>query len=684
MTFRIAQESLLVGKEPVGFTQNYFYEWDDGLGGAPAQLFLNFTLPSTDVPGDEIGELIFEVMKNYFFHNLERDASARFEDMLKEINHVVREKQEALQVKFISKVHVIVAAISGEALFLAQHGAGEGYLVRKRYVSNLTDGLSDSKNEEDFFTNIASGELQTGDFVLLSSTRLLRYITQSDLGRLMAETPQLNAALEAISDAVSLDLMEQMSVMGIHVQEKLPESGPEGSGEEEETLTVKETSAGKAGQALKTLDFHFGRATASLKLHLGKLIRKKEEEVSPETSVADASRDIIEEQQEAEIKAQSLFSPILRVFKEWKELRRDRILLTLIVVVIVLLAGTWAVRHQGQKHQYITELETKLETVEMDINTAKTTGMYDKETAQTLLDEAEALALEVLNSGYLRAKASEYLIAIEEQRDYLDNVTRIEAPTVFVDFTTKNPAMNALGILPFDDHFYVYEYNQLYEVILDQIEDPVQIDDEEVVIDAAYYEEEDAIMFLTKAGRVIEYVDGQFSFVDTSDLAWHSGVALQVYNSRIYILDSVNGQVWKYSPSRDGYGNAEGYITDTTDIKGAQSIAIDGTVYVLQDDGSLVQFSAGENTNFLVKKGPVADLSGAQVVYAELDMSQVFVLDLNTSRVLVYIKDVRSGDLVYSRQYVLDNAEELRDVYFDKEANRIYVLGKTKIYQIDY
>lgn len=677
MTFRIAQESLLVGKEPVGFTQNYFYEWDDGLGGATVQLFLNFTLPWAEAPGDEIGELIFEVMKNYFFHNLERDAGARFEDMLKEINHVVRGKEEELQVKFIPKAQVIVAAISGETLFLAQHGFSEGYLIRKRYVSNLTDGLSDPKNEEDLFTNIASGELHTGDFVLLSSTRLLRYITQSDLGRLMAETPQLNTALEAISDAVSLDLTEQMSVMGIHVQEKLPEPGA-GDEKKEEVLERVETGSWKAEKALKTLGMHWGKAMASFKLHLGKLIRKREEQQEVE-------KELAQEEVEKEMpKGQSLFSPITRVFKEWKELKRDRILLTLIVVVVALLVGTYLVRHQGQKHQYITELETKLETVELNINTAKTTGAYDKETAQVLLDEAEVLALEVLNSGYLRAKASEYLTEIEEQRDYLDNVTRIEVPTVFVDFTAKNSNMNALGILPFDDHFYVYEYNQLYEVILDQIEDPVQIDDEEVVIDASYYEEEDAIMFLTKAGRVIEYADGQFSFVDTADLAWHTGVAIHVYNSRIYILDSVNGQVWKYSPSRDGYGSAEGYITDDTDIKGAQSIAIDGTVYVLQDDGTLVQFSSGENTDFLVKKAPAADLSGATVVHAELDMSQVFVLDPSTSRVLVYIKDARSGDLVYSRQYVFENAEDLRDVYFDKEANRIYVLGKTKVYQIDY
>ncbi|MFA6435976.1 MAG: hypothetical protein WCW30_02470, partial [Candidatus Gracilibacteria bacterium] len=472
-----------------------------------------------------------------------------------------------------------------------------------------------------------------------------------------------------------------MSVMGIHVQEKLPERVEAVGDEGEEWLENRvETGSGKAGKALKTLGLHLGKATASLKLHLGKLIPKKEAENEKETQIK--SEEDVSQKESPE--SQSLLSPVTRVFKEWKDLKRDRILLTLIVVVVVLLVGTWVVRHQGQKYQYITELETKLETVETDINTAKTTGTYDKETAQTLLDEAETLALEVLNSGYLRAKASEYLTEIEEQRDYLDNVTRIDTPTVFVDFTTKNPTMNALGILPFNDHFYVYEYNQLYEVILDQIEDPVQIDDKEVVIDATYFEENDAILFLTKAGRVIEYAEGQFSFVDTADLAWHTGVALQVYNSRIYILDSVNGQVWKYSPSRDGYGNAEGYITDATDIKGSASIAIDGTIYVLQDDGSLVQFSGGENTNFLVKKGPEADLSGATVVHAELDMSQVFILDPSTSRILVYIKDAKSGDLVYSRQYVIENAEDLRDVYFDKEANRIYVLGKTKIYQIDY
>ena len=65
-------------------------------------------------------------------------------------------------------------------------------------------------------------------------------------------------------------------------------------------------------------------------------------------------------------------------------------------------------------------------------------------------------------------------------------------------------------------------------------------------------------------------------------------------------------------------------------------------------------------------------------------MFQTFVLDPARHRVLLYNKDAKSGDLVYSSQFVLDNVEELRDLYADKATNRLYVLGKSKVYVIPY
>jgi hypothetical protein len=707
MAFRIDHEFLLIGKKSTGFSKNYFYEWDDGLGGTKTQLFLNIHVNSTDIPGDKVGNGIFDVMKNYFFHDLSRDAGERFEDMLKEINAEVQNQEEELGEKIVPKTHVVAAVISGNVLYLSQHGDAEAYLVRRRYVSPISEGLSDPKNQDELFQNIANGEMAAGDYVLLCSTRLLRYITKPDLGRLLSGGAELSMALEAIDDAVSIDLMDRMSILGVQVGE-----------EEMAVIDGDEADLSEAPKVPK--EKRFAGLGDSLKLKLGKLIPTKKEskpvdeepehepmpepkhepkpkhEPMPETRPEpkpepkheevledlDAHRDAIRAGIERGSQVPSEFAEMMN---EWKDLKRDKILLSLIVVVLVLIGGIYLVRNQGQKQNFIEDLEGKLSNVELNINTSRTTGAYDKESATILLDEAEALSLEVLNSGYLRGKASEFLTEIENQRDRLDSVRRIENPEVFVDFSLTNPTMNALGIISLGDNIHVFEHDKLYEILLDQVQTPVTIDSNEVVIDAAYHDDRESLFFLTKSNRVIEYADQQFAFVDTADAAWHAATDLEIYNNRLYLLDSEEGEIWRYYPQRNGFSGGDSYVSDDTNLVDAVSLAIDGAVYVMQADGSLIKLSAGETVaDFDVRKAPNTDLSGATVFNTEFEQFQAFILDPAGSRVLVYNKDSRTGDLVYSAQYVLENTEELRDLYVDKESSRIYVLGKSKVYELTF
>lgn len=681
MVFRIAHEFLMIGKESLGFSKNYYYEWDDGLGGRPSQLFLNFHIDSTEIPGDEIGDEIFEVMKNYFFHGLERSAGDRFEDSLKEVNAVVSKKEEELGVKFIPNMHVIVAAVWGDELYLSQHGEAEAYLGRRRYVSTISEGLSDPKNKEELFSNIASGELTPGDYLICCSSRLVRHITKTDLGKLIADESDLKGALSSVNDAVSVDLMDRMNILGIlvgeRIEEDVVEEGPVGAGGMREKMSGVLPKIGDA-----------------LKLHLGKLVPER---VGKIEGVEDHSEEVREKTKEIledeptpkeslkEVTEKAPANEWMKILQEWRELKRDKILIALVLVVVILIVGIYLVRNQGRKQQLIGDLENSLATVELNINTAKTTGAYDKESAKALLDEAEEIALEVLNSGYLRGKASEYLGDIESQRDLLDNVVRVDEPTVFADFSINNPGMNALGIVPFGDSLYVYEYNQLYRVVLGDIQEPMLIDPDEVVMDAAYFEEDESILFLTKSNRVIEYKDEQFSFVDTDDGAWHSAVDLEIYNNRIYLLDPDLGQIWRYYQQRSGYSGADAYVVDATiDISDGLSFAIDGFVYVLKDDGELLKLSSGEDSEYTIKNTPTSDLSGTTKIYTEFEMFQVFVLDAAGSRVLMFNKDSRTGNLVYSSQYVLETDEELNDIYADKEVSRLYVVGETKVYEVNY
>lgn len=670
MVFRLDHEFLLIGKESKGFAKNYFYEWEDEGSDRSAQLFMTLHVTDADLPGAEVGELVFDIFRNYFFHDLSRTAFNRFEDTLKEMNAALRRKEEELGVSIVSSTNVLIGALAGDTLYLSQRGESEAYLVRRRYVSNVSEGLSDAKHLEDLFQNIGSGVLQPEDYVLFCSTRLLRYITKPDLGRLLSARAPLAMALDAINDAVSVDLLDRMSILGIQVGEVIvPESGVVTESVEE--LEVESVT--------DSLDFVESAPSAKKKVDLVGLGRSLKARFS-------RSKSAREEVEEVEEKMEGSASDLSALIHEWRAMKRDKILVALVVLVLILLFGIYLVRHQGRKQNYIESLEQKLAQVELNLNTARTKGTYDKDAATALIDESETLSLEVLNSGYLRSKASEYLADIDEQRDRLDHVERVTEPTVLVDFALANPTMNALGLVSLNKTLYAFEHNRLYEIVLDQVQPAKVIDGDEVVVSGTVNDDQGTLVFLTKANRVIQYKDGQFTFLDTSDGAWRSGNDISVYNNRVYLLDGVEGQIWRYPFGRDGFGSASAYLTqEGVTLDGAKSFGVDGSIYVLAGDGTIERFVSGEKVDdFLVRKAPTTDLSGATVLYTEFEMFQVFILDPSRNRVLVFNKDQRSGDLVYASQYVFENVDELRDLYVDKDLNRIYLLGKSKIYTLNF
>ena len=109
---------------------------------------------------------------------------------------------------------MLIAAIVGNNIYLTQSGEAEAYLIRRRFCSVISDDLGD-QNSKDVFTNIANGTLEPDDFVLLSSTRLLRYISKTDFSRI-GSSRSLVAALGELRDFLSAEVLGKMGFVGIH------------------------------------------------------------------------------------------------------------------------------------------------------------------------------------------------------------------------------------------------------------------------------------------------------------------------------------------------------------------------------------------------------------------------------------------------------------------------------------
>jgi len=649
MFLQLQQESILLGHRPAGFTEHYYTEWDDGLGKEKISLFLLMSIGSTQVPGAEIGKEAFQLLQDHFLDDLVGDPYDRFENALREVNAMVSEKEKELDLKFIPNMNVLIGVIQKDMLFLSQRGEAQGYLVRKRHVSSITDGLYDEKNKEDLFQNIASGVLEVGDSTVLVTGPLVQYVTPNDLSKIFSEQP-LRGATKELEDLLHSDIEDQMSLVAFEVLEKAEEvvaaSGPtsvklESEEVYEEREEEEENSASPNGR--------FGKGLAAL-------------------------------QKFAAYKDRFQF---LDKIRSWE---KKKLLITIGALVLVLALGIFILNTTLGKQRTINAMQEKLATAEDNIALAETKGAFDKAEANVLLNSAEDLAVEVLESGYLGVDVSTILDLIQEQRDYLDNVQHITDDLKLVaDLSGDLAGASLLGVQPYGDRIVAFSDQSAFQILIDQVEEPDVLDATERMAAGRFFDEYNSIVFITQAAKLIEYTDGNSQFADTSDVTWHSGVDIATYSNKIYVLDAVSNQIWRYARGTEAYGSAQGYFSGEVDLSKAISLAVDGSIWLLNNDGTIVKYLSGELLEFAIKKAPLEGMTGATRLYTELEVNQVYVLDPANDRLFIFDKATTNNDITYNAQYIFDDIKgTLVDVFVDKDRNVIVLATTSAVYELSF
>ncbi|MBU0668120.1 hypothetical protein KJ951_02185 [Patescibacteria group bacterium] len=649
---------MFVGRDEGGFVENYAYDIGEG-GENSGKIYINIEVQNNPVDAELIGETIFDSMRKAFFADLEKDPYVRFEDAVRSTNKALQKIKEEKASDYIGTLHVVIAAIVGNTLYLTQTGEAEAYLIRRRLCSTVSEGLGEDSVEE-MFTNIASGSLEPGDFVLFSSTRLLRFISKTDLAKILSGR-NLISTLGELKDYLMTEVLGRIGLTGIAVSEGAPALTQKEHGQIKEHLEKEEfydkKRPGKSGYALKDTLNTLTAAVNDLRQRVTALADKGKARVSRSGSVRREGGGL-----------------------NLKAMGKDRMLVTLIAAIIILTLSIWWIKGQATEQAKIEGYSVTLNEVQETLNSAETTGQYNKDQAGQMLSQAKQKALEVLNSGYHRSKANELLGKIQESQDALDGVMHPDVRTL-ADLSEKRDNVSALGLLHLGGTLYAYEYNALYPIVLDKVQDPLTIDENETVIAGAVYDDKDSLLFYTKSGKVMEFKDNRVSFVDTADGAFKKGVAIEAYSNKIYILDSAGNQIWRYTRRRDSFDAAEAYNINADLAKGID-LAIDGNIYVLGNDGYITKLFSGNKEEFPIKKEPIDPLENPTRIYTELDMGSIYILEPDKQRVLVYYKDDKTGGASYDRQLVFDDMTDLRDLFVDKDTNKLYLLDQSKIYEV--
>lgn len=620
-----------------------------------------------------------EMIVKHALLEAEGDAAERIDSALKEMNGLLK---GMLVSGAVQDVHMIIAIMDrSDVLHVSHAGRAEAYLIRKGVASQITEY---SGKPTPAFVHIASGAIEPNDMLVFSTQRLLRSLTPAQLAKLAGNRDtvleMLERALEADSEHAALATMDFAPPPGKAFVEE-PLRGRDSA------RPLSRTRRGQQEPLLYRIA-SFLPSFATIRSSL------------PSTETVRSYLPSRQAMQKVNGKMLSLgsmkwvgvvrdrFVALLADLHHPK--RRKRAHLLLIASALILLLVIWAVVHlftSSQRNKTRADLEALVTQINTEIQTADNRHIIgDAIAANAILDNAAEHAKQVMDnqSGLFRQEAFNLLERIRSKKEEINNIVRI-APRLVANLSTDTPNIQASGLIGIDDgEFVVFDKQNSYRVVLNSVEDPHRISDDAPVIDGSSFSRFQSEVFLVSGNSVIEVQNGQAVSMKTDDAkGWVTGRAVAGYLRYLYILSPESNQIYKYERLNNRYSSPVEYNVNGN-LQNALDMAIDGSVYVLKEGGTLLKLFRGETQPFVIRQAPPDLLNDATKLVKVADRN-FYLLDPTHARVIVLTDGGATGESSYVKQYVVegDQIGTLQDLWVDNDESRLYVMDEKRIYAID-
>ncbi|HMS22294.1 MAG TPA: hypothetical protein PKA38_00875 [Candidatus Levybacteria bacterium] len=173
-------------------------------------------------------------------------------------------------------------------------------------------------------------------------------------------------------------------------------------------------------------------------------------------------------------------------------------------------------------------------------------------------------------------------------------------------------------------------------------------------------------------GETVERVTKSNGEIETIIEKQANPISIDTFGGNIYLLSKTDKTIYKYLP--ESFGKAA-YFTGDTTIQNPSSLAIDASIYVIEN-GSIKKYTRGKEDSFSYKGKA---LSTNSRIYTDIDYANLYILD--PEKKIVYVVD-KNGNLVLS--IPLSGMKAPKSIAADEKEKKIYVVSENKVYSVDY
>lgn len=713
----VVQSSILATKEknPNRFLASRKKERETGF------FFFILEIFSSEALGHKIKKVILDKVDSISAH---LDISETiFEEVVEDINESIEKILEISDVNLLGKINSVFGYAGDDKIYLTQSGRLPGYIFRRGKISSLTEGADlDAPHPMQIFKDIVFGELIAGDKIVFGNNELFNHLSLDRIRKLTSDVSVKESVFELFTTLRKLRINDVNTIVIEATKEEeapkvkeMPEilylDEPEEtiitvfksryvpvilkisngfwkylkifghfSGEKIKTGSQKSKKywAEKASPKTKELLAKSHKAIAS-KLSAG---TKEGQDASPYKNIKvknPYARKSLNGLSQVLLTLKAIFRQLFKFLSQ----KENRKYVYIGLAVILIFFGYLKIRSNN------SDASGKKEQQEISDSYDKAKTMFDKakedialgRTASTAeLTEALALADQGKKYAPTQDKSEALYREIAAQIDTYSKTTRIypdtkNTATVSSELTRTISTGSEVYAFGKDGKTFSLGFSDNQAKLVASMGA-----DKGAIGSLAYSEGDSKILLWTKDNKMISYSIAGKNFTDTplSDgSTWISAISFSIFSGNLYLLDSSAGQVIKYIREGDKFAKNATYAdSKKTNLKDSVSLAVDGNVYVLMKDGTVIKLTKGiKDETFAIKNVPDPGkvLEEPKKIYTGAETNFIYVFEAKQNRIVKFNK---SGEFIL--QYALGDGA-IDDFAINEKLKKLIIVSGTKI-----
>lgn len=653
-----------------------------------------------------------------------------FEAALSKTNKAISEflKDHKLQLD-PNKTNLSLGIASGNKLHFASYGKNKAVLIYRRSdgyeIINVDSQAktaptnTSSANEKkptkvnNLFSSIISGEIPLSSYFLFLSEATREYLSNEELVKVVTKLPPIVAAEQIKNNLAKINSF--VPFLGIIIKNTTDSLGQEVKESSREPLSAHHSisnlndteektenmlspagliSLSRAGRNLRNLlktntpesnkkDRENKNTESDKPTYIGPKLKHKNKSLNlpsassflktPKVRLKKTSRSFAKNLARVIKSIPLIFSPdfwkgLFKSITLWfRGLSRKHMLLfvAMVLILVALLSSILYLSHQRNIKQAeeafnlaVTEIEEKEALIQSYL-------LYEnREGAGKVLDNIKELADKL-------PRAEDYQINIYTEiqnrivnwKDTILGIERINEANQVAEYSD----LNLHSLVVAGDNTYAASNDEIYQLNLEAASSE-NLDAKSKQTNFGIYDEINETAYFLDSEKAI-LINNNNQNINTYNLSDYNGEGnFAVYNSRIYLLNSSDKQIHRYSTNGNSRAN---WLNSGIDISGANDLYIDGSIYLLYSNGDIKKYHTGSEESYDFEP-PESTIESATRLIG--DANKLYYLS-NQNRVTVINKS--DGKLL--GQYIFNNLQ-IDDIAISSDAKTIYLLANSSIY----